>query len=218
MNKSLILPLLLSTLLFIGCEDAKDDANSSWNNLKDSTANKQNTAAANTNQQTAQQTNGQTADIQWSNNTNFKLVNGNIQNFTTGGAGDAVSFGALNFCYGGFNGSGASQSGVQISGLNVSGDSLSFKYVKNLSAWGFSSGQADALACLFVQKADGSWVGGKFDWISSSRTSRNLENVVKYHYCGWSLSGVPNPCNAAFVIVHKDGKRRSNVISGSWKR
>ena len=131
-------------------------------------------------------------------------------------AADQVDFGSLRWTYGGVKGKG-SPSGVSISGLHIGGSSLSFKYNKDLSAWGYSKDEVAAYACLFVQKEDGSWVGGKFDWISSSRSSRGLENVFK-GYEGWSLSGVPNPCQAAFVIVDANKKRRSNVIAGTWHR
>ena len=94
---------------------------------------------------------------------------------------------------------------------------VSFTYNHDLSAWGYSSGALGGVACLFVQKTNGQWVGGKFDWISSSRRSRGFENVFG-GYAGWSLEGVPNPCAAAFVIVSPDGKRRSNVIAGTWSR
>lgn len=215
MNKSSILPLLLlSALLFVGCEDAKDDFSSSWNNLKDKVSGETNE-------------NGKS-----SNNASSNTAANNTKGPTKRDAGtrdqgsatddasavaDAVPFSALRWSYGRFKGSGAKASGVQIAGLRMSKDSLSFTYRKNLSAWGFSSGQTDAVACLFVQKSDGSWVGGKFDWISSSRSSRDLKNV-RGGYEGWNLSGVPNPCSVAFVIVHKDGKKRSNVISGRWSR
>lgn len=131
---------------------------------------------------------------------------------------DAVPFGSLNFCFGGVNGSGAQISSAQIRGLRVSGDTLSYSWgAANLSAWGLSESDASALACLFVKKSDGAWVGGKFDWISTSRTSRILENVFS-GYCGWSLHGVPNPCEAAFVIISSDGRKRTNVISTTWRR
>lgn len=133
------------------------------------------------------------------------------------GVGDAVSFGALKWTFGGVNGSGAVQSGVQISGLKLSPNGFSFKYDRDLSAWGFSHNDAGALACFFVQKSTGEWVGGKFDWISSSRTSRDLKHCTG-GYGGWSLAGVPNPANAAVVIMTADGKRRSNVLSGVWNR
>ena len=131
---------------------------------------------------------------------------------------DQVSFGSLKWTFGGKpNGSGARNGGVVISGARFSSNGISFTYNHDLSAWGYSSGALGGIACLFVQKTNGQWVGGKFDWISSSRRSRNFTNVLSgYH--GWSLEGVPNPCAAAFVIVSPDGKRRSNVIAGTWSR
>jgi len=84
--------------------------------------------------------------------------------------------------------------------------------------WGLSNGAAGAIAAVFVQREDGSWVGGKFDWVSTSRSSRGLENVLS-GYGGWSLAGVPNPCQICFVVVENSGKRRSNVIGpATWKR
>ena len=138
----------------------------------------------------------------------------------SGGAigGDHVPFGSLKWTFGGKpNGSGARNGGVVISGARFSSRGVSFTYNHDLSAWGYSSGALGGVACLFVQKTNGQWVGGKFDWISSSRRSRGFENVFG-GYAGWSLEGVPNPCAAAFVIVSPDGKRRSNVIAGTWSR
>ncbi len=132
-------------------------------------------------------------------------------------AGDQVSFGALKWRFGGVNGAGAKSSGVAISGASFSSGGMSFKYIRDLSAWGYSSGALGGYACLFVQNSSGTWVGGKFDWISSSRRSRDFNNVYS-GYAGWSLSGVPNPCNAAFVILSPDAKKRSNVIVGTWSR
>ena len=129
---------------------------------------------------------------------------------------DQVPFGSLSWRYGGRpNGAGARNGGVVISGARFSSNGVSFTYNRDLSAWGYSAGALGGVACLFVQKENGQWVGGKFDWISSSRRSRDFLNVYG-GYGGWSLAGVPNPCNAAFVIVSPDGKRRSNVIVGSW--
>ncbi len=130
---------------------------------------------------------------------------------------DQMDYGMLKWSYGGVSGRGYAASGVSISGLRVSGRNLSFRYNTNLSAWGYSTDAVGGYACLFVQKEDGSWVGGKFDWISSSRSSRGLENVFG-GYGGWNLKGVPNPCPAAFVILDANKKRRSNVIVGTWSR
>ena len=158
----------------------------------------------------------------WNASTVTDTTSGGSTTTTTGGSTtvtnmDAVSYGSLNWTYGGVKHASASfDSSVILSGLSFSSSSLSFTYVKDLSNWGLSFGDAGALACLFVQKADGSWVGGKFDWISSSRTSRGLSHTSNYN--GWTLAGVPNPCAAAFVIVSADGKKRSNVLAGTWSR
>jgi hypothetical protein len=129
---------------------------------------------------------------------------------------DQVPFGSLSWTFGGKpNGRGARNGGVIISGARFSAGGVSFSYAKDLSAWGCSPGELGGIACLFVRKSNGQWVGGKFDWISSSRRSRDFANVYG-GYEGWSLAGVPNPCAAAFVIVSPDGKRRSNVITGTW--
>ena len=131
---------------------------------------------------------------------------------------DDVFFGELHWDFGGFKGEKAEKGDVQIAGLKMKKDGLSFKYVEDLSHWGMShTDYSGALACLFVCDRDGRWVGGKFDWISSSRKTRSFKNVYG-GYNGWSLSNVPNPCPVAFVIVSKDGKKRSNVIAGIWKR
>lgn len=134
------------------------------------------------------------------------------------GAGDAVSFGSLKWAYGGVNGAGAAKTSASIGGLRMSAGSLSYSWTgPTLASWGLGDNQIGAYACLFVQKSDGSWVGGKFDWISTSRRSRGFENIYG-GYSGWSLAGVPNPCQAAFVIISADCKKRTNVISGSWSR
>ncbi len=190
----LLLSSVLSLLVFgslVGCESSDVDVSSSWNNGSSSSS-------------------GNTTDTNTQDPTTGSDANATV--------GDQESFSSFNFCYGGFNGSSAVQSGVQISGLSFSRDGLTFSYVTDLSAWGLSHTDASgALACLFVQKSDGSWVGGKFDWISSSRTSRSFSGHVP-GYNGWSLSGVPNPCNACFVIVSADGRKRSNVLKGVWSR
>jgi hypothetical protein len=130
---------------------------------------------------------------------------------------DQVPFGSLKWAYGGKpNGAGARNGGVVISGARFSEGGVSFTYAKNLSAWGYADNALGGVACLFVQKSNGQWVGGKFDWISSSRKSRDFANVYG-GYEGWSLAGVPNPCTAAFVIISPDGKRRSNAIVGTWR-
>lgn len=143
----------------------------------------------------------------------------NVFDMSTTNSLDMVDFSILDWKFGGFHpATNCVRSAVEISGLKMSRDGLGFKYISDLSGWGYSYGDySGALACLFVCDNDGKWVGGKFDWISSSRNTRDFNNVYS-GYNGWSLSNVPNPCPVAFVIVSKDGKKRSNVITAIWER
>lgn len=129
-------------------------------------------------------------------------------------AEDAVDFSSLNFCWGGFKGGGAKlDSKARIYNLSVSSSGMSYKWLsggcENLGA--SSSSDASCLACLFCL-IDGSWKGGKFDWISTSRTTRDFENV-KGAYGGWDKSAISKASKFAFVIISKDGKKRTNVIA-----
>lgn len=131
---------------------------------------------------------------------------------------DAVPYGALSWKYGGISGGGARQSSASIRGLSMSKNGLSFSWGGGkLSSWGLADGDIGAYACLFVQDASGKWVGGKFDWISGSRSSRDFNNIYS-GYGGWNLSNVPNPCSAAFVVISADKKKRTNVLMTMWKR
>ena len=133
-------------------------------------------------------------------------------------AADEAEYDTFTWAYGGFDGSRAALSEPRIESLRMNGMSgLSYRWAgPNLSAWGLGHTDAGALACLFVRRSDGSWIGGKFDWISTSRTTRDFKNLGGYQ--GWTLEGIPNPCRAAFVIVSADGRRRSNVITADWRR
>ena len=134
------------------------------------------------------------------------------------GGVDTIPFSALKWSYGHFGGSRAQLSSPQLANLKCSGNTLSYKWVQGLSGWGLSNGEAGAIAAAFVQKADGSWIGGKFDWVSTSRSSRGLENVLA-GYEGWNLTGIPNPCQICFVVVDVSGRRRSNVVGpATWSR
>ena len=130
---------------------------------------------------------------------------------------DDADFAQFQWKFGGVDGSKAKLSSPRISGLKVGASSISYKWDKDLSAWGLAKDQATALACWFVEKEDGSIVGGKFEWIATSRRTRSLDNVLT-GYGGWKLDGVPNPCRCWFVVVSEDGKLRSNVVGAEWKR
>ena len=130
---------------------------------------------------------------------------------------DAVEFALVEWTLGGVDGSRAALSSPRISGLKAGAKSLSYKWEEGLDDWGLSRDDAGALACFFVEREDGEIVGGKFDWVSTSRSSRGLENVFG-GYGGWTLEGVGNPCKCWFVVVSKDGRKRSNVVGAEWKR
>lgn len=132
---------------------------------------------------------------------------------------DDVSYADLKWEFGGFNGADAEAYGVMIGDLEMDKNGLSFEYDLDLSNWGVEDDDdySQALACMFVLDNDGQWVGGKFDWISTSRETRDFKNISA-EYKGWDLSNVPSTTTVAFVIVSADGKRRSNVITAVWER
>lgn len=127
---------------------------------------------------------------------------------------DAVDFSLLDWRWGGFNGSKASLSSARIRGLKVSSGSLSYSWERG------SCSDLDAACthdkpcctCALFCRVDGKWVGGKFEHISSDRTSRGLTNVQK-GYGGWDPSALSRADAYAFVILDDKAKRRTNVIT-----
>ena len=132
---------------------------------------------------------------------------------TTTTTSDEVGFAQLKWKYGGFNGAKASlETSTRISKLSVNSGGLSYSWAsggcERLGA--SSSTDANCLACLFCL-IDGEWVGGKFDWISTSRRTRDFVNI-RGQYNGWRPDAIEKAKAYAFVIVSRDGKKRSNVI------
>jgi hypothetical protein len=132
---------------------------------------------------------------------------------------DAVPYSSLNWSMGGFNGSKAVlHEGVEIGSLNVGRDGMSYRWVRGGCETIGATSRGDAghtLACLFYKDSSGKWQGGKFDWISTSRTTRDFKNIHG-GYNGWNAAAFDAATEFAFVIVGTGG-RRTNVIRGARK-
>ncbi len=203
---------VVSMLALVGCEDGGMDV---WDDVAGSSTEESGTASSNT----STGVNSSTASNSSASSNNSGATGGTSSgNSTVVASGDQVSYRSLKWTYGGMNASGASLSSPRIANLRINGDILSYKWAgATLRAWGLSDSDL-AICAFFYQRADGSWVGGKFDWISTSRTTRNFMSHCNGGYSNWTLSGAPNPCQVAFVIVSADGKKRSNVITTTWSR
>lgn len=122
---------------------------------------------------------------------------------------------ALEYRYGGFDGSRAVETAAaQISGLRVTASGMSYSWERGgceaLGASGASDYSA-TVACIFYESG-GKWIGGKFDWISTSRRSRDFVNI-RAGYNGWDSAAFFAAKRHAFCIVGKDGKKRTNIIT-----
>ena len=114
--------------------------------------------------------------------------------------------------------------GVQIGNLSVSGNKLSYSWIKggceNFGAP--SPSEAGFTQCFLAIKVNGAWKGGKFDWISTSRTSRGLEHCGE-GYNGWPIGEFNAATEFAFVIIgvnyEKDAPtgKRTNIIYAKRK-
>lgn len=128
---------------------------------------------------------------------------------------DEVDFGLLQWSWGGFNGAGAIlNESCSIANLHINKQNMTYSWVNGscqaLAAASDASDASKTLACLFVLN-DGNWQGGKFDWISTNRTSRSFENI-HCGYKGWDAKAFSQAEAYAFVIVSADGKHRTNAI------
>lgn len=120
----------------------------------------------------------------------------------------------LVFRHGGFDGSKAAEDpATQIGAFKFSSSGMSYKWTAgDLGNWGLARTDAGALACAFYwSDKEQAWIGGKFDWISSSRLTRSWENV-RERYNGWDPDAFFSAKRHAFCIVSKDGRRRTNLV------
>lgn len=125
---------------------------------------------------------------------------------------DAIDYSSLDWRYGGFNGSGAVHNpAVVIKDLKITSSGMSYNWQSGGCEQLGAKDRSDAacIAALFCL-VDGRWVGGKFEWISTSRLTRSWHNIGGYN--GWSMTVFNAATKYAFVIVSKDGRQRSNII------
>lgn len=127
---------------------------------------------------------------------------------------DAVDYSLLDWRWGGFKGAKAALSPARIKGLKVGSGSLSYAWERG------SCSDLDAACthsnpcctCALFCRVDGKWVGGKFEHISTDRTSRGLGNVQE-GYGGWDPAALSRADAYAFVILDDGAKCRTNVIT-----
>ena len=121
----------------------------------------------------------------------------------------------LVFRFGGFRGEGAAEDpATQIAEVRITKDRLSYRWARggceNFGAKSREDSGA-ALACAFFwSEKDKAWIGGKFDWISTSRTTRDWENL-NGGYHGWDAKAFWAAPRRAFCIVSANGRKRTNL-------
>lgn len=120
----------------------------------------------------------------------------------------------LQWAFGGFRGQNAIKcEEAIIADLKVKSNGMSYRWVTGgCEALGADNATdaSQTVACLFCL-INGEWLGGKFDWISTSRTTRDFKNIATgYH--GWDSAAIDKAEAYRFVIVSKNGKERTNVI------
>lgn len=118
----------------------------------------------------------------------------------------------LVWAYGGIDGSNAVEDpNTQICDFVQGYDTMAYKWFKgDLSNWGYAYSDAKGLACAFYQGKDGKWYGGKFEWISSSRTTRSFKNLNS-GYNGWDACAYHSAARHGFLILSSDLKYRTNL-------
>lgn len=136
---------------------------------------------------------------------------------------DAINYTALKWQYGGINAASSPlDTTARIANLSASSKSLSYSWQSGgCQALGASSDSdySKTLCAAFFLQPDGSWVGGKFDWISTSRTDRELKHMIgPGYYSNWSQFDPSKSTAIAFVIISVKTGKRTNIITTNWQR
>ena len=117
----------------------------------------------------------------------------------------------IDWRYGGFDGSKAQvDERCSLSGLRVRESGMSVKWEAGIP--GDWKRDKDGLVVCAAFHWDGrKWIGGKFDWIDESRTTRDWKNM-RSGYNGWRAEPFFAAKRHAFCVVSADGKLRSNLV------
>lgn len=121
----------------------------------------------------------------------------------------------LDFRWGGFRRGGAVEDpATQIKDFRMDRNGMRYAWAKgDLSNWGLERTSTGALICAFYwDEGEKKWIGGKFDWVSSSRTTRDWKNIYA-GYNGWQASPFFAAARRAICIVSADGRKRTNLIT-----
>ena len=62
---------------------------------------------------------------------------------------------------------------------------------------------------MFEELADGSWRGGRVEWLDPGQSTKSLNNISN-GYNGWRLP--PAGARMAIAILSTDGRHSSNVV------
>lgn len=130
---------------------------------------------------------------------------------------DGFSYGAV--IWGGESYAGASTVDLALHSADVSGGYIRFEFDMN-DSWPLHSlgdGNVQAVACMFMKRADGSWYGGKFDWIAVGGQSVKLTENIDNGYGAFASEKPTAGQTVAFMWISTDKTRRSNEAITTWE-
>ncbi len=117
----------------------------------------------------------------------------------------------LDFRYGGFDGGRAKEDPrCRISNFKMGKSGCSLKWETAIPGDWARDKDGLVIAAIFYKDGD-RWIGGKFDWIDRSRSTRDFENIDG-GYGGWNASAFRAATKHAICVVSADGKYRSNLL------
>lgn len=90
--------------------------------------------------------------------------------------------------------------------INLGNNTVRLSYNPLPSDWPLQV-NAPGKLCLFEQLPDGSWRGGKFEWLDPGQSVKSLNNINN-GYNGWRRPAVGS--RIAVVILSTNGRRHSN--------